>query len=177
MKRQTFSQYFNLNKSQHELDFVDVPVNDGDIALFIDPYAISKRTDRWSLQCHNLIVTFFQNAIDHIRNGRYRRAKYMLSGLREPNQTRLGLSISKKPRGRGIGREQAASLYRALTESSAVRTGFLRDLEDCELLIEGISRDKISDISTNIIRQKLIEYTQHQCVLFAIPTHQVPSAL
>ena len=34
----TFSQYFNLGKSQFELDFVDVPVNNGDIGLFIDPY-------------------------------------------------------------------------------------------------------------------------------------------
>ena len=177
IERQTFSQYFRLNKSQHELDFVDVPVNDGDIPLFIDPFGISKRTDRWSVQCHNLIVAFFQSVIDHIRSGEDRKAIYMLFGLREPNQTRFGLSIGNKPRGRGIGRDQANSLHRALTESSAVKTGFLRDLEDCELLIEGISRDKISDISTNIIREKLIEYTRHQCILFAVPMHQAPSGL
>ena len=58
--KQTFSEYFKLNKSQYELDFVDIPVNNGDIPLFIDPYAISRRSDRWSVQCHNLIVNFFQ---------------------------------------------------------------------------------------------------------------------
>jgi hypothetical protein len=177
MKKQTFSQYFKLGKSQYELDFVDVPINDGDIPLFIDPYAIAKRTNRWSIQCNNLIVTFFQKAVDHIRNGQYSKAQYMFSGLREPNQTRFGLSTGKVPRGRGIGGDQAIELYNALKDSSAVQTGFLRDLEDCELLIEGISRDKISDMTTNIIRAKLIEYTQSQCNLFGIETHQVPSGL
>ena len=56
MSLQTFSEYFGLNKGQHELDFVDVLVNDGDVPLFIDPYAISTRRDRWSIQCQNLIM-------------------------------------------------------------------------------------------------------------------------
>jgi len=177
MKKQTFSEFFKLSKSQYELDFVDVPINNGDVRLFIDPYAISRRVDRWSVQCHNLVVDFFQEIIDSIRNGKKKDARYMLSGLREPNQTCLGMSRGKKPRGRGVGGEQADALYQALAESTAVKTGFLKDLEDCELLIGGISRDKISDITTNIIRGKLIEYTQSQCELFSITTSQVASGL
>jgi transcription antitermination factor NusG len=50
-----------------------------------------------------------------------------------------------------------------------------KDLEECELLIEGIGRDKISDITTNIIRHKLIEYTQEQCDLWNIPMQSIPS--
>lgn len=174
---QTFAECFNLGKSQYELDFVDVPVNNGDIPLFLDPYAISKRSDPWSIHCHNLIVTFFQGVVDKIRESNADAAKYMLSGLREPNQTRFGLSTGQAPRGRGVGGEQAVQLYGALSESTAVRTGFIKDLEDCELLIEGISRDKISDITTNIIRGSLIEYTQHQCELWGIPMHNVSSGM
>lgn len=170
----TFSQYFGLNKNQFELDFVDVPVDNGDIPLFIDPYAISKRTDYWSTDCHNQIVEFFQEIIKKIRSGDTVNAIYMLSGLREPNQIRFGLSSGVHPNGRGIGREQSRDLYDALVGSTAVRTGFLKDLEECELLIEGISRDKISDITTNIIRNKLIEYTQAQCELWNIITNSVP---
>jgi hypothetical protein len=36
-----FAEHFRLNKSQAELDFVDVPI-DGDIPLFVDPFAISR---------------------------------------------------------------------------------------------------------------------------------------
>ncbi len=174
-KLQTFSQYFKLNKSQYELDFIDVPVNNGDIPLYIDPYSISKRSDYWSIDCHNAIVDFFQDVIDQIVKNKEAEAKYMLSGLREPNQTRFGLSTGKKPRGRGVGGEQTVNLYNALADSTAVKTGFIKDLEECELLIEGIGRDKISDISTNIIRHKLIEYTHAQCELWNIPIAQAPS--
>jgi hypothetical protein len=172
---QNFSEYFNLEKSQHELDFVDIPVNNGDIPLFIDPYAISKRNDYWSIDCHNAVVDFFQGVISEIKQGNEAQAKSMLSGLREPNQTRFGQSKGGVPRGRGIGGEQAGELYNALADSTAIKTGFIKDLEECELLIEGIGPDKISDITTNIIRQKLIEYTQNQCELLGIKTVLVPS--
>src|SRR3989338_7180015 len=176
-KFQTVSEYYKLTKNQYELDFVDVPINNGDIPLFIDPYAISKRDDRWSVDCHNAIVDFFQGVIDKIRNNKTGEAKYMLSGLREPNQIRFGLSVGKRPRGRGIGGDQAEILHSALADSTAVKTGFIKDLEECELLIEGISRDKISDITTNIIRPRLIEYTQAQCELWNITMESVPSGM
>lgn len=177
MPLQTFSQFFEHNKNQYELDFVDIPVNNGDIPLFIDPYAISKRNDQWSIRCQNSIVNFFQKVVDLIRAGKDTKAKYMLSGLREPNQIHFGLSRGLVARGRGVGGIQALDLYRALAESSAVKTGFLKNLEDCELLIDGIGRDKISDITTNIIKGHLIEYTQYQCALFGIPTHNVSSGI
>ncbi|MBI5614100.1 hypothetical protein HY947_04210 [Candidatus Gottesmanbacteria bacterium] len=175
MDKQTFSQYFGLRKSQYELDFIDIPVNQGDIPLFIDPFEISKRNDQWSIQCHNIIVNYFQKVVDGIRANRSSDAKKLLEHLREPNQTRLGLSKSQIPHGRGIGGFQSIELFDALSESSAVKTGFINDLEDCELLIEGIGRDKISDIATNVIKIKLIEYTQTQCYLLDIQTHQVGS--
>lgn len=175
MRQLTFSQYFRINKSQYELDFVDIPLKSGDMPLFIDPYAISLRLDWWSVNCHNLIVGFFQEVIDAIRKKEQTKAELMLSGLKEPNETCLGLSTGKKPRGRGVGGQQSKDLLKALSESTAVKTGFIQDLEECELLIEGIGRDKISDISTNIIRQNLIVYTVDQCELFNIPLQQVPS--
>jgi len=166
-----FSQLFQLNKNQAELDFVDIVLNK-DIPLFIDPYAISQRRDFWSIECHHLIVDFFQKAVDAIRENRNEFAKTILSCLHEPNETRLGLSIGK-PKGRGIGTEQSTDLYRRLCESNAVKTGFLKDLEDCELIIPGIDRDKISDITTNIIKSKLAEYTKEQCDLLGIQTQRV----
>jgi len=161
-----FSKAFNLNKSQSELDFVDVFLNT-DAPLFIDPYAVSKRIDGWSVECHNKIVRFFQGLVDAIRANDENAARSMLTHLNESNDTRLGLSLGM-PQGRGVSGKQASDLYDRLCDSSAVRTGFLRDLSDCELIVPGISRDKISDITTNIIKYNLIQYTLHQCFLHNI---------
>jgi hypothetical protein len=68
-------------------------------------------------------------------------------------------------------------LLDTLQASQAVQTGQLHDLSDCELLIPGISADKISDITINIIRGQLIDYTEAQCSLHNIPTSHVPGGV
>ena len=169
-----FSKVFRLKYDQPELDFVDVNTV-RDLRLYVDPYSFTRRQDEWSLLCHNAIVSFFQAAIDLIRDGHESRAKSLLSNLHEPNETCLGLS-KRQPQGRGVSGKQALDLYEALAHSEAVRSGMISEISECELLIPGIGPDKISDITTNVIRRYLIQYTQDQCRLHGIPLReQVPS--
>ncbi len=168
-----FTKAFRIDKTQPELDFVDIPLHT-DTPLFIDPYAISKRNDIWSIECHNAIADFFQKAVDAIRNNKDSEAIQMFSKLNETNDTHLGFS-SAKAQGKGVSEGQALLLYKKLKESSAVKTGFITELADCELLIEGIGPDKISDITTKIIKEKLIEYTINQCALLGLETVKVSS--
>lgn len=146
----TFSDHFGLEKSQGELDFVNVHL-DRDVPLFLDPFAVSQREDRWGQDAHATLVAFFQSIVDRIRANRGADARRLLQHLREPNETRFGLSKGR-PQGAGIGTHQADELFRALERSQAVQTGFLSSLEECELMIEGIGRDKISDLTTNVLR-------------------------
>lgn len=166
-----FSTAFRLAKTQPELDFVDVSLNT-DNRLFVDPFALSQKADRWSRDAHHTVVTFFQSIIDNIRQGNEGRARELLGHLREPNETRLGYS-RRRSQGAGIGDEQAEDLFEALQDSSAVQTGFINSLEESELMIEGISHDKISDLTTNIIRSELAAYTTEQCALHNIATRDV----
>src|SRR5690348_3142063 len=166
-----FSEAFGIDKSQAELDFVDIPLHT-DVWLFIDPFAVSQRADPWSMRCHSTLVAFFQHVVDHIRAGYMEQARELLSHLQEPNETCFGLS-RRRPAGAGIGPYQAGQLFEALKDSSAVRTGFLSSLEECELMVDGIGRDKISDLTTNIIRHHLVEYAQEQCKLHGIPIQSV----
>ncbi len=166
-----FSKVFKLLKSQSELDFVDVLV-DGDLPLFIDPFAMKQRNDRWSQQAVTTLSTYFQELIIRIRANDSVGAKVLLSQLKEPNEIRFGLSRIG-PKGAGIGTGQAQQIFGALEESTAVKTGFLNALEDCELMVDGIARDKISDLTANVIRKHLIEYTQEQCALHNIEMQRV----
>lgn len=75
--------------------------------------------------------------------------------LREPNETHLGLSAGRS-KGRALGTELARDVWKALSQSEAAKSGLLRDLEDTILMVEGISVDIVSDMTTNIIRGPLI---------------------
>jgi len=163
-----FSEAFKLNKSQEELDFVDIPLHT-DIKLFVDPYAISIRKEQWFQECNELIVSYFQTILDNIRKGFEVKARYLLSNLSEPNETHLGHSMGISS-GCGVGNIQGGDIYKSLSKSKAVLSGDLSDLSDCALMIEGIGPDKISDITINIIRKKLAEYTKNQCELYGIET-------
>ena len=170
-KMKTISSHYKLGKSQSELDFVDVTINT-DTPLFIDPFAISLRVDDFGQRCHLIIKEFFQRLIDLILEKEVYVALDLLTNLHEPNETRFGFSKAR-PRGAGISTKQAKQLFNALESSSAVRTGFINSLEECELMIEGISRDKISDLTTNLIRKQLALYTYEQCNLHGIHTRDV----
>lgn len=89
-----FSDHFGLNKSQAELDFVDVPLHT-DIPLFIDPYALSIEPDPWFVECNDLVVGFFELVFDAIRDGRRTEARTLLRSLHENNDTHLGYSSCK----------------------------------------------------------------------------------
>lgn len=169
----SFSSFFKLNKTQAELDFVDIDIN-LDTPLYIDPYALTTRDDEWSIQCHQLVVSYFQTILLAIKNNDVAKGTRLLSHLGEPEETKLGVSQPGN-KGRGIGPHQAGEMFKALKSSKAAQSGLLEDLSDFALFIPLIGRDKISDMTTNIIRDALISYTQNQCNLLAIPTRSVAS--
>lgn len=160
------SDQFNLNKTQPELDFVDIDPSQ-DIPLFIDPFFLSLRKDNWSSEATRTIRSFFQHMLSFIRQNQIADAKLLFLNLHEPNSTCLGLSRGQ-PRGRGVGRGNTDDIFSSIVHSRAIQTGLMRDLEDNLLFVEGFGKDKLSDMATNIIRKHLIGYTQGQCKLHGI---------
>jgi hypothetical protein len=168
------SQRFGLGKSQAELDFVDIDT-EKDLPLFLDPFFLGIRNDRWSIDTTLTLKSFFQRLIDLIRNGKNNEARALFDYLREPNATCLGMSVGK-PEGNGVGDSDALQIFDNLLKSKAIQTGLIQDLEDNILFVDNFGKDKLSDMTTNIIRGHLIKYTQQQCSLHNIPLSQnVPS--
>ena len=161
------SRIFKLGRDQASLDFVDVDIST-DTAVFVSPRALRDLNSNWGHKCISLVQDYFGHVLHLIRTGSHNKAIDLLSTLREPNETHLGLSKGKS-RGRGLGSQSAADVWLALTQSGAAQSGLLTDLEETTLLIRGIGVDLVSDITTNIIRGPLIEYTQDMADQLRIP--------
>lgn len=163
-----FSSAFSLSLDQSELDFVDIDLST-DNRFYLDPYAIEIRNDDWSGRCGDHVRSYFQELLDALRNDNQPRIDHLLGHLHEPNETYLGQS-SGRPRGRGVGSGKAKDLSDAIAASRAFETGMLSDISEAELFVRGVGPDTISDLTTNILRGLLGEYTDEQCKLHGIDT-------
>lgn len=169
-RNQRVSTIFKLKRSQATLDFVDVDI-ERDTRVFLSPRALTLMQTDWGDGCVTLIQNFFETVLLCIKNGENAKAEALLQELREPNETHLGMSQGRS-QGRALGDESAHDVWSALSQSAAAKSGLIHDLEDTVLLIPGISVDIVSDITTNIIRGPLIEYTQEQAKQLGIPLTQ-----
>jgi hypothetical protein len=167
------SEYYGLNRRQSELDFVDVDTVK-DTPVYIDPSCMRWLADDWNRQCNIMLTTYFDSVLDAVRLDDKDRVLGLLGKLREPNETHLGISKGKSA-GRALGPKSIRVLAAKLAESRAAHTGLIEDLEDTALFIDGVGKDVISDITTNIIRGTLILYTQSVAQYYGIPLEEVPS--
>lgn len=167
-----FSTHYNLQTNSDDLEFLDIYANQ-DIRLFLDPYGISAMGTKWARDCELHIAGFFQYLIDSIKLGDKKAIDTLLNALHEVDEIALGYSLGS-PSGRGIGKEQAKEILKAFQLSEAAKSGDIKDIADCALMIPGINRDKISDITANILKRQLIDFTQKQCNKLNIPMRRVP---
>lgn len=168
------SEIFNLKKTQYELDFVDIDV-DRDMRLFLDPYFISKMEFPFAEDAYKTIKNYFDYLLALLRGEYISEARELFSYLGESNEICLGMSKGK-PSGRGMGPKDAEKIFASLIKSKAYQTGVMEDIEDVRLFVPNVDKDKISDMTANIIKRHLIEYTQNQCQLWGIPLQSsVPS--
>ena len=170
------SEIFDLHKTQYELDFVNIDPS-VDTPLFLDPYYISKCDFPFAIDAHSTLRSYFEFLLALLRGKRIKQAEELFSHLGETNDVCLGMSRGR-PRGHGMGPEDTAAIFSELMQSRAIHSGIMEDIEDFRIFVPNIDKDKVSDMTANIIKKHLIEYTKEQSDLHGIPLiDNVPSGM
>lgn len=164
------STYFNLRIRQDKLDFVDVKLDDDNL-LFINPRLIEIGGTKTAKMSNNL-SQFYGNLILSITTGNKKNSFALLSGIKEPKETRLGYG-HKNSDGNSVGPILQQQLIDAIITNPILKKKAVKTLNDISFFIHDIGPDRISDLTTKVIKEHLIRYTQQQCKKHNIKTEQV----
>lgn len=162
-----FTEYFHISLKQSEIDFWDIYVN-ADIQKFLDPGRLLQYDDERSATMREHIVWYFTKFLQYVRTGDEVNGIRMMKYLGELKEIHLGYA-TKGYKGNAVGEVKGKLIYERFKQSKAVQTGMLQDLEESALLVKGIDKDIISDMTAKICKADLIAFTQQQCRKHEVP--------
>jgi hypothetical protein len=164
--RPRLTDYYSIPLAQAQVDFA-IPFFEEDIPLYIDPFLLWRSPSQQDNALHTTIQNSFNRLNWLIGKGREDEAARTLVLASECEEVGLGVSATK--RGKRIGEDSARSilsLFKRIPEYS--KFGFTH-FEEIQLYIDGISKDRISDISGSFIKSFLIDYTIENSEKLGIP--------
>jgi len=169
-----FSKKFSITDPTPEFFDIDIYA---DTKRFVDPYCISQTPTPTGVVSQRCINFFMKELLTSIQNQSHTRSTYLCSKFNEPNGTRLGYSKIKRD-GSGAGEHLAALFLEELKRiRHLIQSGIFNYLEECSLLCNELKFDRISDITIDIIKLPLIDFTQDQCRKYGISMRKTKSKL
>lgn len=152
--------------SQYDVDFV-IPRVGVDLPLGIDPFLMFKSRDEEFRRLHKVIIDHFNAGIQAVRSGKLDVADEIFDF---PEVAAIGLGYTRSgKRGSGLGGYLRELIIETLKASPGLQERGVLHVEEMQLLAAGIGPDRISDISANILKSYLVEYTQRQSTLWGLP--------
>ena len=85
----------------------------------------------------------------------------------------VGLGVARDKQGHRIGEQSATEILSLINQIPQVNQGGFEHIEEIQLYVDQISKDRISDITCSLIKSFLIDFTIDQCTRLRIPTQQV----
>ena len=152
------------------------PILITDTELFVDPFAVFEEKDNLFANSFNKIIKFFNVAFvlaakTPSRVGvLYKKLEAMIAF---PEVNEIGLGYSDSNTGAGAGGLYRKQIIDSIYQSIEKGMKEYRHFEEIGIFEKGIGCDRISDITCNILKEELIEYTQMICKIYKIPLTKV----
>lgn len=164
--RPRLTDFHGIALAQENVDFA-IPFLEEDIPLSLDPFLLWKSPSQQDNTLHTGLVNSFNHLGQLIRKGRKDEARRTLVALSECEE--VGLGFSETRAGKRIGEKTATEILRMFESIPKLTTGGFIHFEEIQLLVDGVSKDRVSDIACNYLMSFLIDFTIDQCQKFAIP--------
>lgn len=152
---------------QVELDFA-IPFLDEDIPLYLDPFLLWRSPSQQDQMLHTGLLNAFNHLGVLASQGREAEAIDALTQASECDEVGLGTSLTRK--GKRIGRSKAKEIIDLFKTIPSYQQNGFHHFEEIQFFVEGISKDRISDISCSFLKSSLIDFTIDQCEQHGIPT-------
>lgn len=168
--RPRLTDFHDVFVAQTNIDFA-IPFLDEDIPLHVDPFLLWKSPSQQDQALHTALTNSF-NHLNHLLHGG-NRADARNTLITASECAEVGLGHSAKRRGSRIGPAKAdeiLSLFEEIEEYS--RNGFTH-FEEIQLYVQGISKDRVSDICCSFLKSFLMDYTTQVCNDLGIPLMHV----
>jgi hypothetical protein len=152
--------------SQYEVDFV-IPRVGADVPVGIDPFLLYKSRDSEYRGLHDVLTGVFNAGIKAVRRGALSEARQILDF---PEVSAVGLGYTRNSKkGSGVGTQLTELIVETLVGSPSLQERGVRHVEEMQLVSAGIGPDRVSDITANVLKRFLIDYTQRQCSIWGLP--------
>lgn len=168
--RPRLNDFHNIPLTQEEVDFA-IPFLDEDIPLYVDPFLLWKSPSMQDNSLHTQITNCFNHLGYLTNNSREEDAIKLLVSLSECREVGLGNSRTKE--GKRIGGKLASSILNTFKIIPQVSKSGFTHFEEIQLLVDNVSKDRVSDIACNFILSFLVDYTIEQCEKHSIPIEKV----
>ncbi|WP_205912075.1 hypothetical protein [Rhizobium leguminosarum] len=167
--RPRLTDYHGLYVAQHQVDFA-IPFLEEDIPLYLDPFMLWRSPSQQDQMFHTGLVNAFNHLGTLAKAGRDNEAVEALIAASECDE--VGLGSSAKRQGKRIGQAKAEEIISLFKRIPAYHQNGFRHFEEIQFFVEGISKDRISDIACSFLKSVLIDFTMDQCDQLGIPRSQ-----
>ena len=168
--RPRLNDYHGLAFTQEEADFA-IPFLDDDIPLYVDPFLLWKSPSLQDQALHTALVSSINHLGYLAKTGKEKAAVEALIRISECQEAGLGSARDKQ--GKRIGEGTAKEILSLFSAIPQVKLGGFEHIEEIQLFVDQIGKDRVSDLTCSLTKSFLIDFTIDQCAKHGIPTRDV----
>ncbi|MFZ2172258.1 MAG: hypothetical protein WAW61_21795 [Methylococcaceae bacterium] len=169
--RPRLNDYFELTFTQEEVDFA-IPFLDEDIPLYLDPFLLWKSPSLQDNSLHTALINSFNHIGYLYLHGKEKEAISTLIQVSECRE--VGFGMGKTRKGLKIGKNVAIDIAALFRNIPQVQENGFTHFEEIQLLVDHVSKDRVSDIACNFLKSFLIDFTIEQAEKYRIPLIKEP---